>query len=74
MRKKKEYSNDEKPSIKLFLKRTFCKHKNFSYYTKISKFHNIQGEVVYKICDNCGMIIGTEFYNNEEFMASFKYK
>ena len=55
------------------LKQLLCRHKNIGYYTKISKYHNLQGETVYRICNDCGKIISSEFYNNEEFCSRFRF-
>lgn len=49
------------------IKQLFCKHKNIGYYTKNSKFHHLQGERVYRICQDCNKVVDSEFLSNEEF-------
>lgn len=54
------------------LKQLFCRHKNFGYYEKQSPFRALNGVRVFRICENCGKIIGSEFLSNEEFYFRFK--
>jgi len=55
------------------IKQLFCQHKDTGYYTKISKYYNLRGEHIYKICRECGKIIESEFISNEEFNFRFRY-
>lgn len=54
------------------LKQLFCRHKNVGYYEKQSPFRALNGVRVFKICESCGKIIGSEFLSIEEFY--FRYK
>lgn len=55
------------------LKQLFCRHKNVGYYQKNSIFHALNGERVYRICEDCGKIIDSEFLDTEEFYRRFKF-
>ena len=59
-------------SFKQKIKQLFCKHKNIGYYRMQTKYHNIQGENVYRICEDCNKIIDREFLSNEDFMYRFR--
>lgn len=54
------------------LKQLFCRHKNFGYYEKQSPFRALNAVRVFRICENCGKIIGSEFLSLEEFYFRFK--
>lgn len=54
------------------LKQLFCRHKKFGYYEKQSPFRALNGVRVFRICENCGKILDSEFLSTEEFYFKFK--
>ncbi len=54
------------------IKQLFCKHKNVEYKKLITKYHALNGELVYTFCADCGKLLEKEFLSNEEFLFRFK--
>lgn len=44
------------------LARLFCKHKNTDWYEKDTKYQLIRGTRKYKLCNDCGRMTDTLFY------------
>lgn len=58
--------------IKVKIKQLFCKHKNIEYKRRITEFHHLQGERVYKFCADCGKLLDSEFCTWEELKLRFE--
>jgi hypothetical protein len=58
--------------IKIKLNRLFCKHKKVEYKERISRYHPLHGERIYTFCEDCGKMLGSRFYTNEELCMSFE--
>lgn len=63
---------DKKSGIKTKIKQFFCKHKNVGFYRMETKFHSLNGEEVYTICEDCRKILESEFMEWEELQMRFK--
>ena len=58
--------------IKVKIKQLFCKHKNIEYKRRITKYHHLQGDRIYKFCADCGKLLDSEFSTWEELKLRFK--
>lgn len=58
--------------IKVKIKQLFCKHKNIEYKRRITKYHHLQGERIYKFCADCGKLLDSEFCTWEELKLRFR--
>ena len=54
------------------LKQIFCRHKNSGYYREPGPFEALDTVRVYRICDRCGKILGSESMTNEELCQRFQ--
>lgn len=46
---------------KNWLGKLLCRHKNKGWFTKTSKFHALNGERQYQICEDCGKELDERF-------------
>lgn len=61
--------------IKVKIKQLFCKHKNIEYKRRITEYHHLQGDQIYKFCSDCGKLLDSEFCTWEELKLRFgKYR
>lgn len=58
--------------IKVKIKMIFCKHKNIEYKRRITEYHHLQGDRIYKFCADCGKLLDREFYTWEELKLRFE--
>lgn len=58
--------------IKVKIKQLFCKHKNIEYKRRITEYHHLQGDRIYKFCADCGKLLNSEFCTWEELKLRFK--
>lgn len=57
--------------IKVKIKQLLCKHKNIEYKRRITEYHHLQGERIYKFCADCGKLLDSEFCTWEELKLRF---
>lgn len=48
------------------------KHKNIEYKRRITKYHHLQGDRIYKFCADCGKLLDSEFCTWEELKLRFE--
>lgn len=58
--------------INVKIKQLFCKHKNIEYKRRITEYHHLQGDRIYKFCADCGKLLDSEFYTWEELKLRFE--
>jgi len=58
--------------IKVKIKQLFCKHKNIEYKRRITEYHHLHGDRIYKFCADCGKLLDSEFYTWEELKLRFE--
>ncbi len=58
--------------IKVKIKQLFCKHKNIEYKRRITEYHHLQGDRIYKFCADCGKFLDSEFCTWEELKLRFE--
>lgn len=61
-----------KNQIKVKIKQLFCKHKNIEYKRRITEYHHLQGDRIYKFCTDCGKLLDSEFCTWEELKLRFE--
>lgn len=54
------------------IKQLFCKHKNIEYKRRITEYHHLQGDRIYKFCADCGKLLDSEFCTWEELKPRFE--
>ena len=54
------------------IKQLFCKHINIEYKRRITEYHHLQGDRIYKFCADCGKLLDSEFCTWEELKLRFK--
>lgn len=58
--------------IKRKIKQLFCRHKRYDFYVKQQIYHALNGERVYRICNDCGKILDSKFWETEAFYRTFR--
>lgn len=58
--------------IKVKIKQLLCKHKNIEFKRRITKYHHLQGDRIYKFCADCEKLLDSEFCTWEELKLRFK--
>lgn len=54
-----------------FLRQLFCRHEPEYCRDTSSRFCNLNGATVYKVCKKCGKVVDKEFMTNEELLLKF---
>lgn len=58
--------------IKVKIKQLLCKHEIIEYKRRITEYHHLQGNRIYKFCSDCGKLLDSEFCTWEELKLRFK--
>lgn len=58
--------------IKVKIKQLFCKHKNIEYKRRITEYHHLQGDRIYKFCADCGKLLDSDFCTWDALKLRFK--